>query len=185
MDGIILLRAGRGGAHHFSGWQAVNHAVRLGDGGADSGVFVQDRAQVRHDIGGKVRRQIEERPAVSVPPDIVIREADRLERVRQVAAGNADVDLFAKGVRHGFPVDFDTRLLHQFIEHRVVVIAGGQRRDAADNMEFGLLGVFIDRAVVRVFPGPARAAAQQQRGGKREGNGVFHAFPHNNAPFLS
>src|SRR5699024_9326315 len=136
------------------------------DGGADVGVLVQDLRQVGHvlliDIGG----QVNEGAVLAVVGQVVVGEADGVEGVGQVVARNADVDLFRERITHRLPLDGDTGVFGHLVEHGVVVVPAGQRRNAADDAEFGLVGVGVGDAGFHLV-GVAAAAAARQGGGQR------------------
>ena len=93
----------------------------------------------------------------------------------------AEVDLLAQGVGHDLPVDLDARVLHHGVEDGVVVVAGGQGRNAADHMELGLVGVGDHFAVVDAAHLAQAAAGQQAHadcGAQSAGNNSFDVHFH-------
>ena len=137
--GVVLLLADARGAHLLAGGQSVDRAVAHCDGRADLGMRLQNGGEVGHHVGVDVGSEVDQRFVLAVGQQVVVVEAHAVEGVGQIAAGDADVDLLAQRVAHAVPVDGNAGFFLQLLEHGIVVVAAGERGDAGDDVERGLL----------------------------------------------
>ena len=155
----------------------------------------QDLCQVGHDSFVDVGGQVNEGSVRTVVEQLIVAEANTLERIGQLISRNADVHLLGKGIGHGFPVDVDTDVVHQLVQDFIVVITDGQRGHTAQNVKFhlriirlrGLLrlrrcGRRISRLCVCFFSA-ASAHAENHQHSQKQCKGLFPCF-HNKYSFF-
>ena len=180
-DAVILLLADAGGAHLFAGGQTVDAAIVHGDGGADLRMLLENLGQVGHIFLGQIGGQVDEGAILAVGGQVVVVEAHAHEGVRQLAARDAHVDLLGKGIAHAVPLDGNAVVLLHFIEDFVVVVAAGQRGDAAHDFKIGLVGVGVGHARLGLGSGGFAAAGAEARGhagGQRQRGDAFETGFH-------
>ena len=187
VDTVVLVIPDGSSSHLLCSRKPIDTAILHRDRRPDLRVLLQDCGEVGHVLLGQVGAQVDKGPVRAVGHQVIVGEANSLEGIREISAGDAHVDLLLDRIAHRLPLNADPRVLFHGRQDGVVIVARGQGALCGKHLEVGLGGVLVClRRASRLLRGilsPGRTAASHQCRPRKEGRhqrcncSLFHTFP--------